>query len=465
MEIIHIPEKDSLLFLSRIMNDLSVLLNDNIFIITPQTIKIKEDIKSVLGVFGYKCEKDSVLFSMCKRPLKRIKLLCNWCIGKDLCNQWEKMNNGTFIFTYENERIDYYLIINKPIDNDFFIPSKSIVFRMEPDTGTSIVWNDWYSDKKDFLYFLDLDVFRNNSEWHIDKTFSNLLKEDINKTKELSTVVSSLYFMQGHKFRIDFLKFIETKHVNIDIYGKDNKFLFKQYIGPLPPYDKNNGLIPYKYTIACENCLMNNYFTEKIIDAILSECLCFYWGCKNIDEFIDSRAYIRLDDNFETSMLTIQNSIKNNEWGKRINIIRQEKKRILFHLSLCPRIESLILFSEIKIIIITKKISPPFLEQLNREHIYRFSTSEKGEFSFNGDILFLFDYQNLCRNFIDHLCIVYRQLKSLSFDRLYLPNEDNLLDCDFRKCPDDEYIKSNHGGRIQSNGKGVYLTRKNFFKF
>ena len=52
--------------------------------------------------------------------------------------------------------------------------------------------------------------------------------------------------------------------------------------------------MPYRYTIAVENSAHDNYFTEKIIDALLSECLPFYWGCPNFATHIDPRAFITL---------------------------------------------------------------------------------------------------------------------------------------------------------------------------
>lgn len=277
----------------------------------------------------------------------RVKLLCNWTTSLDLCRCWDKMSKGnckwnSIQVTHEDIDIDYYVIVNKPREGDYYIPEKTIVFRMEPDTETSPHWNDWYRSKDQFMYFLDLSKFRNNTEWHLDLNYNDM-SNSIQKTKLISTVVSSLYNMEGHKKRIDFIKYLEKENIDIDIYGRDNLFQFSRYVGELPYHNKNDGILPYKYSFIAENCKMKNYFTEKLIDCILGETLCFYWGCPNVDDFIDSNAYIELDLNdFEKSIHTILRCIKNDEWSRRIDTIRKEKKKIVEYYSFFPRIEGLI---------------------------------------------------------------------------------------------------------------------------
>jgi GR25 family glycosyltransferase involved in LPS biosynthesis len=338
----------------------------------------------------------------------RLKLICNSTSSIDLCNCLDKMSMGNgrwnnIRITYEDDDIDYFVIINRPQKGEFYIPSKTIVFRMEPDTETHIRWNDWYESKDEFLYFLDLSKFRNNSEWHMGLSYKEMMSKsdsneedlkvvteenevvteenkvvteenkvvteenkvvteenkvvteenniNIKKTKVLSAVVSSLFFMEGHKKRLIFIKYLQLfsaeSKINIDVYGRDNIFNMENYKGELPYHNKNEGILPYKYTFTAENCSLNNYFTEKIIDSIVGEALCFYWGCPNLENFIDSRAFIRLDLNdLEGSLKIVVDSIANNEWEKRIDIIRKEKKKIINHYSLFPRVEGLILLSK-----------------------------------------------------------------------------------------------------------------------
>ena len=104
-----------------------------------------------------------------------------------------------------------------------------------------------------------------------------------------------------------------------------------------------NGLAPYKYSFAAENNSETGYATEKIWEPILCECLCFYWGCPNLEEYIDSRAFVRLPlDNFEESLSIIKKAIEEDWYNQRIDIIRQEKQRILNELGFFPTLEKII---------------------------------------------------------------------------------------------------------------------------
>ena len=114
-------------------------------------------------------------------------------------------------------------------------------------------------------------------------------------------------------------------------------------MGLLPFREKDRGLFPYKYTYGAENSRENNYFTEKICDAILSECLCFYHGCPNLHDFLHPESYISIDVcDHERSLEIIQSAIANNEWEKRLPYIRESKDKILNELQMLPTLERII---------------------------------------------------------------------------------------------------------------------------
>ncbi len=103
-----------------------------------------------------------------------------------------------------------------------------------------------------------------------------------------------------------------------------------QYLGELPAGKKDGGLFPYKYHVTSESVVEDNYVTEKLTDAILAECLCFYHGTETARNRIDSRAFIPVDITKSAEAINIiKEAIRNNEWEKRIDIIRKEKQKIL----------------------------------------------------------------------------------------------------------------------------------------
>jgi len=288
-----------------------------------------------LNLIGHKVDKSIT-----------VKLMCNWTDNKTLFGIYKRFCQpegkwGNILFT-DQEKADFYCIINFPREDEYWDPKKTILLSMEEleNRKTYFPYN-WIIPKRD--NFFNCFFRRNSVEWHLSKTYSELLTMKIEKTKILSSVTSSEFRLPGHIKRINLLAHFVSNKLEFDLYGKTNVFGFKNYVGSLPFYAKDDGIFPYKYTIACENASVENYFTEKIVDAILGDCLCFYYGCPNIDSYIDNRAYILINpDDPKGSLKIIKNAIENGEWEKRIDIIRQEKLKILNEIQIIPVIESII---------------------------------------------------------------------------------------------------------------------------
>ena len=322
----------------------------------------------------------------------RVKMMCDWCDPKTLCNDWKTMckdseartwNNLEFVWNDEG-RVDYYVIINRPRQGQYFIPEKTIVFQMEPWVADpkcnwgAKTWGPWaVPNEQRFLKVIgrktkDATKEYNNASWQLELTYAQLLKTVSNsKEKEdaisfaavsskedaVACICSSKYNDPGHVHRIDFLKYIETRqrvsvvdetdtvedHVPLAIFSQANFGKFQGYRGPLLMVEKSKGYVPFKYYFMCENNYEINYVTEKLWEPILCECLCFYYGCPNVSDYLDERAYVQLDmEDFEKSYAIMQRAIKEDWWSQRIEYIRKEKHRILNEMQFCPRLEKII---------------------------------------------------------------------------------------------------------------------------
>lgn len=280
----------------------------------------------------------------------RVKMLCNWCSSQQLCHEWSNMCESNYTWknieiTWEDINIDYYVIVNSPQSNEYYEPSRTIVMQMEPyvhDTtknwGTK-TWGKWANpDESKFLKVLAHKHSLNNVQWFLKHPF--IIPSQ--KLDKVSVICSNKNFDTGHIIRNEFIHYAE-KHNIFHVFGKQNYFKYESYQGPLINDDKGNGIFPYKYHFACENNSEVNYATEKIWDAILGETLCFYWGCPNLEQYINPEAFIRLDlNNFETSLQIIHNAIQNDLWSKKIHIIKQEKEKILNHLGFFPNLHKIL---------------------------------------------------------------------------------------------------------------------------
>jgi hypothetical protein len=289
-----------------------------------------------------------------KQKYIKVLLACSWCSSKELCDTWNKMSKGNYIWNniqiVSEEPCDYYCIINQPPSNLKIILENTIVFNMEPHMDKkSHLWNEeWMNiDKNKFKWYGSHDKHYNNNEWHISKTYNELKNEEIIKDENLSnilsTVLSDKYNDPGHIKRVDFIKFLQLKNdIKVDVFG-GNRFMWDNYKGSLPYHEKDNALLPYKYIFNVENFQINNYYTEKLIDGILSECLVFYHGCPNIKELIDEKAFIWLElSNFEEDYKLIKKAIEEDWWKERLSYIKQAKTKILDELQFFPRLEKII---------------------------------------------------------------------------------------------------------------------------
>lgn len=285
-----------------------------------------------------RCSNSSVDYY---KPERVIKLYIS-SIAADLRTAWRKMLHPGLpvVFAPSIEEADVILVVNgaETPHADYINKNKNktIIAKMEPD-------DQHVEGESDYLAVWNVKNGLNGTDWFFPASYSEIAQDippsRVTQGDAVSVVMSSKYYFPGHKKRIDFIKYLEKYHPDIDlhIYGADNTFKFKKYKGPVD--DKSDALIPYKYHFNCENSFINNYITEKFTDAILCETFNFYGGPPNTVDFYNPAAYELLDmDDFEGSALKIANGIKTDKWGTQLQEIRAVKKDVLENKSLSPRI-------------------------------------------------------------------------------------------------------------------------------
>jgi len=128
-------------------------------------------------------------------------------------------------------------------------------------------------------------------------TYENLGRVTINKTKGISTSVSTINCESRdcpegctYKQRFDLIhSLLDIEY--IDFYG------WKDYKAGSPSFpQKKDSLIDYKFNITIENSSEDNYISEKFYDAVLTNTVPIYSGCTNIKEIYPENGYILLED-------------------------------------------------------------------------------------------------------------------------------------------------------------------------
>jgi GR25 family glycosyltransferase involved in LPS biosynthesis len=279
----------------------------------------------------------------------RVKMLCDWQSSEKLIEEWELMNVPSTIELTTSYDADFHVIINKP-GNGSFDASKSIIYQMEPTVyDPAKNWGAKLWPKPDLTKFYRVQNhnYLNGVQWN----FKMPVEIPDTKTDDVVSILSGNNWDTGHKLRVEFVKLNQDL---IKVYGRVNFNNLDCYQGKVPDELRSNIYSKVKYCIACENNAETNYATEKIWEPILNEVLAFYWGCPNLDDYIDSRAFVRLPlEDFEAARKIIDQAIAENWWSQRIDAIREEKKKILNIYGFFPNLQRTI--TRTKMVIITLK--------------------------------------------------------------------------------------------------------------
>ena len=117
---------------------------------------------------------------------------------------------------------------------------------------------------------------------------------------------------EGHRFRMQCLQgIIKLNSPSVDLYG----------VGLREIKGKIEGLKAYKFSIAIENGVHDNYFTEKILDCFLTGTIPIYRGCNNIGEFFNTKGFLIF--NTEDELVNIVNNLTEEDYSSREVYIKE----------------------------------------------------------------------------------------------------------------------------------------------
>lgn len=283
----------------------------------------------------------------------RVIIYSNFGSPTDMVKHWNRMSKGCStwngIQVVDKGHVDYFVVINCPptgVEPDL---SKTIYFQMDPLLlHNESEYGTWANPPADKLLYCGTHASAPNlAEWHLAKTYTELSNTHPVKTKgnALTAIVSDAYATQSQVKRVDFLKHLEETCPDLELhtFGGDNKFEWKNFMGSLPSHVNDSALMPYKYAFVIEDVLKSNYFSEKLVDAILSECLVFYNGPINIRTHFDPGCMVWLDlASFRSDTKKIRDAIEGNLWEEKYDKIQEAKRQILEEMSLFPRLEKII---------------------------------------------------------------------------------------------------------------------------
>lgn len=127
------------------------------------------------------------------------------------------------------------------------------------------------------------------------------------KSKLACIVDSGKRRLRGHKLRGE-----AAKDSRLNVYGRSTGKPFENITSVYSDY---------RYAVVIENNKHENYFTEKLTDAIACGCVPIYWGCPNIDLHFDMEGIIVIDDieSLQQVLSDIQNDKSHQMYSIRMN--------------------------------------------------------------------------------------------------------------------------------------------------
>jgi hypothetical protein len=120
------------------------------------------------------------------------------------------------------------------------------------------------------------------------------------KEYSLSFLSTSHLGKPGYSMRYNIWNNKDKIELNTKFYSStrfltnNNIFSNTLHDGLLPNDDKIH-LFNSMFSVTIESCYEKNYFTEKLIDCLLTKTVPVYWGCPNIGDFFDTRGIIMFE--------------------------------------------------------------------------------------------------------------------------------------------------------------------------
>jgi hypothetical protein len=164
--------------------------------------------------------------------------------------------------------------------------------------------------------------------------YDELRNAQPSKVRELSVVCSAKTDIPGQRRRLRFIEQLKEHFgERLDWFGR----------GIAPIEDKWDAVAPYRFHISLENSVEPNYWTEKLSDAFLGGAFPLYWGCPNLEDYFDRRAFSRLDlDDVAASIDVVERALGEGISHQREHALAQAKNLVLDEYNLFPTLVSLV---------------------------------------------------------------------------------------------------------------------------
>ena len=148
------------------------------------------------------------------------------------------------------------------------------------------------------------------------------------KTFSVSFLMSSKQFTEGHQRRHEIYNMLPNRVGQLEII---------RHKSPPRIPDKATLLKPFQYSIIVENARYENYFTEKIIDCLVSKTIPIYDGCPNVEKFFNQEGILAFNNYNELEK--ILTALSPEKYFSMQNAIEDNYQRALEYVNIWRRVD------------------------------------------------------------------------------------------------------------------------------
>ena len=232
------------------------------------------------------------------------------------------------------------------VDTEQFIPDSKlqIYLQMEPEAIRPVrQYLLTHSHLYNTIFTFDSEVLKQCSNarkftfytqtWLNEENYTNI--DTTKKDFAISTLVGFKSMTEGHKIR-QHLYFSQQAFESLPM------LFFRSCTYPLLPEITRNPILVskdiaakyilferFQFHLAIENSRQENYFTEKLIDCLVSKTIPIYYGCPNIGDYFDTSGWILLEEGTSEELLSKCSALNSSYYSQYTDSIETNYKKAL----------------------------------------------------------------------------------------------------------------------------------------
>lgn len=182
--------------------------------------------------------------------------------------------------------------------------------------------------------------------WLDEEDYKNI---DISKKKfKISCLVGFKQMAPGHTVRL-LLYFQQTLLSNFPftfyrscVFPHLPEIGSNPFLGSKECNAKRDLFMTYQFHLAIENSKQENYFTEKLIDCLITKTIPIYYGCPNIEEYFDTNGWILLETGEPSEVIQKCSVLHESYYMNYIETIEKNYKLAFYYKQNIERLNALL---------------------------------------------------------------------------------------------------------------------------